>query len=388
MSSDESLGGRSPKLKVVRRRDSGAVLVASNRTWCGQVGQRAEIPILKPAIPFSNRADMALAVTLEKARQLRTTFEKVAELVQPYAPHPPESHYGPYTRKWPWTRQWHLGTLEQHLLWATRAAWLSFTESASWTELLPRSLMPLLLQACFLHDVGKAGDLQYSFVSKKNHEGLMSQLKHPSYVLPDQSHFDLKAFLCSTVGWSDDEVALLAYCIGCHGTYGYFVNPFVTTPEKVTLDNKEFHTHILSLGASLRDIATSAGITPAVLTRLRDHHQAADPAARAESNMAFLFRVAVFMSLCDSLGLGPVSLSPPDGRCRGEVGGGIPQRAALEEVLFGGQVLTIPPEKQDTVLPYELLRSLFDELDYRGNHARWKDIILPCMQEVDFISQL
>eukprot|EP00708_Paratrimastix_pyriformis_P004178 GAFH01003017.1.p4 GENE.GAFH01003017.1~~GAFH01003017.1.p4 ORF type:complete len:78 (+),score=10.01 GAFH01003017.1:785-1018(+) len=72
----------------------------------------------------------------------------------------------------------------------------------------------------------------------------------------------------------------------------------------------------------------------------------------------------------------------------GRSAGGSPERAALEEVLFGGQVLTIPPEKQDTVLPYELLRSLFDELDYRGNHARWKDIILPCMQEVDFISQL
>lgn len=63
----------------------------------------------------------------------------------------------------------HQGDLYQHSIWTALFIQKQFDENSSWVQGISHTDSQMLIMAGFLHDIGKAGDLVYTFYDKQDH---------------------------------------------------------------------------------------------------------------------------------------------------------------------------------------------------------------------------
>lgn len=126
----------------------------------------------------------------------------------------------------------HQGDLYQHSVWTALYVQQQFSSmNGIWTNGIPQNFAPLCIFAGFIHDIGKAGDMVYSFYDKKEHpntgfEYFMGKREYV-YRIPGTSRvkiLDVPGLLKDVNLDSGDNQKVIAYLIKVHWEFGDHVS--------------------------------------------------------------------------------------------------------------------------------------------------------------------
>lgn len=130
----------------------------------------------------------------------------------------------------------HAGDVYEHSLWVAITINEWWHVKSPWTQDINDHDYQIALLAGFLHDVGKAGDLVFSFYTKSTHEqnGQAYILGEKPFYLAAGGIFNFKK-LFQALGISDEDKRLVAFLVGGHSDFGWIMNAF--TQKKSTIKN-------------------------------------------------------------------------------------------------------------------------------------------------------
>jgi putative nucleotidyltransferase with HDIG domain len=115
----------------------------------------------------------------------------------------------------------HAGNLYEHSVWVALTIKQWFEDKNLWCEGLDDADKELVIFAALLHDIGKAGDLIYSYPRKPNHplDGFEYLLSKKNYKIDDKNKFDFAQFF-KVFNISDENKKIIAVLVGAHYLFG------------------------------------------------------------------------------------------------------------------------------------------------------------------------
>ncbi len=121
--------------------------------------------------------------------------------------------------------RFHAGDLYQHSIWTALIVDQWFENHEFWSNGLSAHDRELAVLAALLHDIGKAGDLDFVFYTKPGHEieGLKYLLGKKSFYLTHNKTIDFAEFFAN-LGLSEDEIKIIAILVGCHNQLGMLLS--------------------------------------------------------------------------------------------------------------------------------------------------------------------
>lgn len=152
----------------------------------------------------------------------------------------------------------HDGDLYQHSIWTALIVDKWFKDHESWTNGLDRRDRELAVLAALLHDIGKSGDLDFTFYTKPGHEikGLEYLLGKKTFDLAHDKVFNFVKFF-KDLGISKDEVKIISILVGCHNQLGILLKKL---PKKIKkLDElSKFKSDIQNFFISIHNVLVMA----------------------------------------------------------------------------------------------------------------------------------
>lgn len=227
-------------------------------------------------------------------RRIAELLKQVHELLHQYVPVPPPKHGQPGATTW--DKMWHKGSLYSHSLWVTRAVANAFSGDpvlSPWREGIPDSDAALLCHTAALHDIGKAGDLVFSYAGKGGHEGSGASmlLGRTKFLVKEDPGWKNVVSLLDVGGWSAQEKSLIIFLVACHSSFGITAGDLFLAGK---FDSSQLREAFAALLEGLVVSAKEVGV---------------DVAATGEGRLA---RLACFIGAMDCRGLVPVSCNVPE----------------------------------------------------------------------------
>lgn len=116
----------------------------------------------------------------------------------------------------------HAGHLYEHMVWVTKAMDQLFEKKSSWLQGIDASDRRIMTIAAFMHDIGKAGDLEYNYLVKPTHprvgfEYILGKRKY--YLNSNGSTYNFNRW-CKHMDIKDQDRATLAVLVGMHQEFG------------------------------------------------------------------------------------------------------------------------------------------------------------------------
>ncbi len=159
----------------------------------------------------------------------------------------------------------HAGDLLEHSLWTGRTLAQWFDESNPWTQGLEKFRTVVILGGLF-HDVGKAGDLEFVYKSKKLHPrtGFNYLAGIQPFRLSLHKQFDFNS-LCEELELSLDDQKMLAILIAMHWDFGGILKNLAENPD--TTPEAECRQYLKKLRSMCENINFNNGIPTQALLR-------------------------------------------------------------------------------------------------------------------------
>jgi len=142
--------------------------------------------------------------------------------------------------------KWHRGHLFEHSVWTAKAMDQMFENNSWWLKGIDSSERRLMVLAAFMHDIGKAGDLQFEYGTKINHprvgfEYIMG--RRPFYVSEGET-WDIQEWI-KHHKLTEDEIKTLAVLVGMHQEFGKVLFAFKKSPEHWSKVREKFFDDLL-----------------------------------------------------------------------------------------------------------------------------------------------
>lgn len=162
----------------------------------------------------------------------------------------------------------HAGNLYEHSLWVAITVNEWFSAKNEWTEGLAEHDKKISLVAALLHDVGKAGDLDFVYYTKPNHPqvGQAYILGKEKFKIDGTKSFNFDA-LFKAMHISDNEKRLISILVRAHHDLGEVLKK-VSGPKKKTLPDDILHPHLDAYMHKLKAYAGYAGYTGPIDRRI------------------------------------------------------------------------------------------------------------------------
>lgn len=141
---------------------------------------------------------------------------------------------------------WHRGHLFEHSVWTAKAMDQMFQNNSWWLKGIDPSERRLMVLAAFMHDIGKAGDLEFEYGVKIHHpkvgfEYIMGT--RPFYSSEDEM-WDIQAWL-KHHELTEDEIKTLAVLVGMHQEFGKVLFAFKKSPDRWAKAREKFFDDLL-----------------------------------------------------------------------------------------------------------------------------------------------
>lgn len=161
----------------------------------------------------------------------------------------------------------HSGNLYEHSLWVAITVNNWCQENNTWVEGLNEHERTLALLAALLHDMGKAGDLVYSYYTKSEHQklGQKYMLSKKQYKLSDNKIFNFTK-LIESIKFSEIDKQIVSILIAAHHDFGDLLANLAGIDLNAYPDYVK--TYIDNFKQRLQEHATFAGYTGPIDTRL------------------------------------------------------------------------------------------------------------------------
>lgn len=120
--------------------------------------------------------------------------------------------------------EWHAGDLFEHTVWVTQIVENWFYKKKIWIEGLEDEDRRIAMLCGFLHDIGKAGDLIFTYKEKPSHpqDGFEYFLNKKPFLIDESHAFDFDDW-CSYNHISDEERKFIAIIIAIHWDFGLVI---------------------------------------------------------------------------------------------------------------------------------------------------------------------
>lgn len=127
----------------------------------------------------------------------------------------------------------HAGHLYEHMVWVAKAVDKLFENNSPWVKDIDPKDRTLLTIAGFMHDIGKAGDLEYNYSVKRTHPraGFEYILGKRKYLLDSSgATYNFDEWLAH-MNITQEDKAALAVLIGMHQEFGIMLRNMKNNPE-------------------------------------------------------------------------------------------------------------------------------------------------------------
>ena len=203
----------------------------------------------------------------------------------------------------------HAGHLYEHMVWVAKAMDKLFVDKSPWVHEFNQKDRELLVTSAFMHDIGKAGDLQYKYLVKRSHprDGFEYFTGKKKYKLNGRGKtYDFNAW-CKHMNIHGQDRATLTVLIGMHQEFGSMLgkikkdplatvsllDEFIKTLEKYAYEsnyNKGFpdeHIVRMSMALSRADLEGMFPVNHPIrqAPELEDHPQTLDATPLASVNL-------------------------------------------------------------------------------------------------------
>lgn len=134
---------------------------------------------------------------------------------------------------------WHAGDLLEHTIWVTTIIENWFCKRNTWIEGLDQEDCKLAMACGFMHDIGKAGDLEFVFKNKPSHpqDGFEYILNKKPFYTDQTEIYNLNEWFRAN-GFSADEQKVIAIIAGIHWDFGLVLKRINDgEPEKLVFDD-------------------------------------------------------------------------------------------------------------------------------------------------------
>jgi len=157
--------------------------------------------------------------------------------------------------------KWHAGDVYEHSMWIGLCLEKWFNEKKFWMEGLDEKYKKLLIFAGFLHDIGKAGDWEFTFKAKDAHPnvGFNYLIGASFYKTKNGAVFDFDSYL-DHFEFDKKQKAIIAVLVGIHYDFGKKVMSKISDPYHP--DETIFKQYL----DTLQDLAQETGY-PDIFTR-------------------------------------------------------------------------------------------------------------------------
>lgn len=124
----------------------------------------------------------------------------------------------------------HQGDLYQHSVWTALYTQREFSKGTFWVSGIPQDFAPLCIFAAFIHDIGKGGDMVYSFYDKPEHPEVgfeyltgEKQYKYKTLKNGNIKILDIPALLDNVNLGSPISQKIIAFLIKVHWEFGDYI---------------------------------------------------------------------------------------------------------------------------------------------------------------------
>lgn len=164
--------------------------------------------------------------------------------------------------------RFHAGNLYEHSLWVAITVNEWFSTKNEWTEGLSDHDRKVALLAALLHDVGKAGDLNFVYYTKPHHPQVGQEyiLGKEQFKIDGSKSFNFDA-LFRALHVSDKERKFISILVRAHHDLGDVLKK-VATHKKKHLHDDILHPHLKTYVQKLESYAHYAGYTDAIDKRM------------------------------------------------------------------------------------------------------------------------
>lgn len=119
------------------------------------------------------------------------------------------------------TNSFHSGNLLQHSTWTANTVLNWFEQDDQWVKDIDKKDQKLAFISALLHDVGKSGDLNFTFYTKPNHAqlGFEYLMDQKEYLLDKNKKFDFQKMF-ESLGITTEDQKLICILVGIHEVFG------------------------------------------------------------------------------------------------------------------------------------------------------------------------
>lgn len=138
-----------------------------------------------------------------------------------------------YKKEW---GEGHAGHLWEHTVWTVKAMESLFAINSKWVEGIDKKYEYLMIVAAFLHDIGKAGDLECLFMAKPQHPltGVNYLLKQQNFIKKTNKEvLDFDFWLLENNITQPEDKQLLIILLGMHQEFGIVLDRMRKKPEQM-----------------------------------------------------------------------------------------------------------------------------------------------------------
>jgi hypothetical protein len=161
----------------------------------------------------------------------------------------------------------HSGDLYEHSVWVAITINEWYKQKKYWSEDLTKHDCKLATLAGLLHDIGKGGDLDFSFYTKPEHPSIGQKyiLGIKPYLLKNKTTFDFKK-LFKSLKLSESDKKLVSLLVGAHHAFGDVLKEI---PDSVfSITSSDLKPHLKKFIQKLKSCAALANYTKPIDTRV------------------------------------------------------------------------------------------------------------------------
>jgi len=130
----------------------------------------------------------------------------------------------------------HSGDLYEHSVWVAITINEWFNQQSPWAKGLTQHDRKIAILAGLLHDIGKGGDLDFSYFTKPTHPSIGQKyiLGIKQYLLNNKKSFDFNT-LFKTIKFSESDKQLVSILVGSHHAFGDLLKKIPSSASSITL---------------------------------------------------------------------------------------------------------------------------------------------------------